>query len=224
MHQEVNTMKQEKQKKIQTLGEEISNAVSHGVGALLAIAGAVLIIIRAALTDTGGIGITSAAIYGASLIVLYTFSTLYHSLTNATAKKIFRIFDHCSIFLLIFGSYMPISLVLIGGVKGWTLFGVNLFCTVLGIVFNSINLTKWHKASMVLYVIMGWSVIAIIKDVLVKLPTPGMILLAIGGILYTAGIIFYKNKRIKFMHFIWHLFVLGGSVLQFFAIFLYCYR
>ena len=217
-------MKKEKPKKIQTLGEEISNAVSHGVGALLAVAGAVLIIIRAVLTGSGGIGITSAAIYGGSLIVLYTFSTLYHSLTNDTAKKVFRIFDHCSIFLLIFGSYMPITLVLLGGFKGWMLFGVNLFCTLLGIVFNSINLTKWHKASMVLYIIMGWSVVAIIKDVLAKMPTPGMILLAIGGVLYTVGIIFYKNRRIKFMLFIWHLFVLGGSVLQFFAIFFYCYK
>ena len=210
-------------KKIQTLGEEISNAVSHGVGALLAIAGAVLIIIRAVLTSSGAAGITSAAIYGASLIILYTFSTLYHSLTNETAKRVFRVLDHCSIFLLIFGSYMPISLVLIGGAKGWTLFGINLFCTVLGIVFNSINLTKWHKASMFVYVIMGWSVIAIIKDVLAKIAPAGITLLVLGGVLYTVGIIFYKNRKFKFMHFIWHLFVLGGSVLQFFAIFFYCY-
>lgn len=217
-------MSSSEEKRIQSLGEEISNAVSHGVGALLAIAGAVLIIIRAVLTGSGGIGITSAAIYGASLIILYTFSTLYHSLTNVCAKKVFRIFDHCSIFLLIFGSYMPISLVLIGGSKGWMLFGVNLFCTILGIVFNSINLTKWHKASMFLYVIMGWSVIAIIKDVLAAIPTAGMVLLALGGVLYTIGIIFYKNRKFKFMHFVWHLFVLGGSTLQFFSIFFYCYR
>ncbi len=212
-----------KQDKIQTLGEEISNAISHGVGALLAIAGAVLIIIRACFTSNA-LGITSASIYGASLIILYTFSTLYHSLTNEKAKMVFRIFDHCSIFLLIFGTYMPICLVLLGGVMGWVLFGINLFCTVVGITFNSINLTKWHKASVILYVIMGWSVLISVKPVFVALTPPGVALLLVGGILYTLGIIFYKSPKLKFMHFIWHLCVLGGSVLQFFAVYFYCYK
>lgn len=207
----------------QTLGEEISNAVSHGVGALLSIAGAVLIIIRAAY-KSGALGVTSASLYGASLIILYTFSTLYHSLTNETAKKVFRIFDHCSIFLLIFGTYVPISLVLLGGAKGWILFGINLFCTIVGITFNSINLTKWHKASVVLYVIMGWSVLATIKEVFAAFTFNGALLILLGGILYTAGIVFYKKPQFKFMHFVWHLFVLAGSVLHFFAIFFYCYK
>ena len=207
----------------QTVGEEISNAISHGVGALLAIAGAVLVIVRSAFTSTA-LGITSASIYGASLIILYTFSTLYHSLTNETAKKVFRIFDHCSIFLLIFGTYMPISLVLLGGYKGWVLFGINLFCTVVGITFNSINLTKWHKASVILYVLMGWSVLAAIKDVCIAFTFSGTVLIAVGGLLYTAGILFYKNPKFKFMHFVWHLFVLAGSILHFFAIFFYCYK
>ena len=212
-----------KQNGNQTLGEEISNAISHGVGALLAIAGAVLIIIRACLTS-GALGVTSAAIYGASLIVLYTFSTLYHSLTNEKAKFVFRIFDHCSIFLLIFGSYMPVSLVLLGGTMGWVLFGINLFCTVVGIVFNSINLTKWHKASVFLYVIMGWSIVISIKPAFLALTPAGVWLMLIGGILYTAGIIFYKSPKLKFMHFLWHLCVLGGSVFQFFSIYFYCYK
>lgn len=213
-----------KQNDLQTIGEEISNAISHGVGALLAIAAAVLIIVRACMTASGGLGITSASIYGASLIILYTFSTLYHSLTNEKAKKVFRIFDHCSIFLLIFGTYMPVSLVLLGGTMGWILFGINLFCTVVGIIFNSINLTKWHKASVVLYVIMGWSVLMSIKPVFAALTLPGVLLMVIGGILYTVGIIFYKSPKLKFMHFIWHLFVLGGSVLQFFSLYFYCYK
>lgn len=207
----------------QTLGEEISNAISHGVGALLAVAGAVLIIIRAVFTS-GALGITSAAIYGASLIILYTFSTLYHSLTNEKAKMVFRIFDHCSIFLLIFGTYMPVSLVLLGGTMGWILFGVNLLCTVVGIVFNSINLTKWHKASVILYVIMGWSVLISVKPVFSALTPAGVWLMLLGGISYTAGIIFYKSPKLKFMHFIWHLCVLGGSVLQFFSVYFYCYK
>lgn len=206
----------------QTLGEEISNAVSHGVGALLAIAGAVIVIVKAAMTSSG-IGVTSACIYGASLIILYTFSTLYHSLTNEKAKKVFRVFDHCSIFLLIFGTYMPICLVAMGGARGWVLFGINLFCTVVGITFNSINLQKWHKASLFLYVIMGWSVVFSAKFLFFEFARKGLLLLVLGGILYTVGIIFYRSKKLKFMHFVWHLFVLGGSILHFFAVLFYCY-
>lgn len=206
----------------QSLGEEISNAVSHGVGALLAIAGAVIVIVKAAMTSSG-IGVTGACIYGASLIILYTFSTLYHSLTNEKAKKVFRVFDHCSIFLLIFGTYMPICLVAMGGARGWVLFGINLFCTVVGITFNSINLQKWHKASLFLYVIMGWSVVFSAKFLFFEFPRKGLLLLVLGGILYTVGIIFYRSKKLKFMHFVWHLFVLGGSILHFFAVLFYCY-
>ncbi len=137
-----------KAKRKQTLGEEIANAISHGVGALLAIAGTVVAIVTAAINSTA-IGVVSACLYGASLILLYLFSTLYHSLTHVGAKRVFRIFDHCSIFVLILGSYIPICLTLIGGALGWVLFGVNAFCTVLGVVFNSINLDRWSKASVV---------------------------------------------------------------------------
>ena len=206
----------------QTLGEEISNSVSHGVGALLAIAGTVILIVKAAITSNA-LGITSACLYGATLIILYTFSTLYHSLTNKTAKYVFRIFDHCSIFLLIFGSYVPISLVLIGGSIGWILFSVNLFCTVVGITFNSINIERWHKASVVLYVIMGWSIIFSIKSLVLAIDFNGLLLLVLGGLSYTLGIIFYKMKKHKYMHFIWHIFVLAGSILQYFSILFYCY-
>ncbi len=210
-----------KVKRKQTLGEEIANAVSHGVGALLAIAGTVIAVVSAAI-NTSSIGVVSAALYGASLILLYMFSTLYHSLTNASAKRVFRIFDHCSIFILILGSYIPICLTLIGGALGWVLFGVNAFCTVLGIVFNSINLDRWSKASLVLYLIMGWSIIFSIKPFLAVVDKSGLPLLVLGGICYTLGIIFYKAKP-KYMHFIWHLFVLAGSVLQYFFILFYVF-
>lgn len=206
----------------QTLGEEISNSVSHGIGALLAVAGTVILIIKAALTSNA-LGVTSACLYGASLIILYTFSTLYHSLTNETAKYVFRIFDHCSIFLLIFGSYVPISLVLIGGAVGWILFSVNLFCTVIGITFNSINISKWHKASLVLYIIMGWSIVFSIESLVSAIHFNGLVLLVLGGLAYTLGITFYRMKKFKYMHFIWHIFVLAGSILQYFSILLYCY-
>lgn len=201
----------------QTIGEEIANAVSHGTGAALAAAGTVILIIKACVLSSP-VSVVSASLYGAALIILYTFSTLYHSITNNTAKRVLRIFDHCSIFLLILGSYIPISLCLIQGAFGWTLFGINTACAVLGIALNSINLEKWKKLSMVLYVIMGWSVLMSVKTVISALEPRGLLLLVLGGALYTLGIIFYKNKNTKYMHFVWHIFVLGGSVTHFFCI------
>lgn len=209
--------------RIQSLGEEIANAVSHGVGSLLSIAACVIVIVKAAFHSTA-IGVVSSCIYGASLILLYTFSSLYHSLTNVKAKSVFRIFDHCSIFLLILGTYTPICLWMLKGALGWTLFGVNAFCTVLGIVLNSINLKKFQKLSMILYILMGWSVIMSIKQVIAIVPFSGMMFLLAGGLLYTFGIIFYKMKNVKYMHFIWHLFVLGGSIVHYFFILFYCFK
>ena len=208
-------------RRIQTIGEEIANSISHGVGALLAIAGTVVAIVMAAIHGSA-ITVVSACLYGASMILLYTFSTLYHSFTNDRIKKIFRVFDHCSIFILILGSYIPICLSLIGGVFGWTLFGINAFCTVLGIVLNSINLEKWKKISMALYIVMGWSVLLGIKTVVAATPFSGLVLLASGGICYTFGIIFYVAKP-KYRHFVWHLFVMAGTILQYFYMLFYCF-
>ncbi len=208
-------------KRMQSIGEEIANAVSHGIGELLAIAGAAVAIVTAAIHGTA-ITVVSASLYGASMILLYLFSTLYHSLTNRSAKRVFRVFDHCSIFILIMGSYIPICLVLIGGALGWTLFGINAFCTVLGIVFNSINLERWSKPSVVLYVIMGWSVLIGAKSVISAVDAAGIALLVGGGAAYTAGIIFYKARR-KYMHFVWHIFVLAGTVLHYFFMLFYCF-
>ncbi len=209
--------------RIQTLGEEIANAVSHGVGSLLAIAACVIVIVRSAFTSTA-IGVVSACIYGASLILLYTFSSLYHSLTNVKAKSVLRVFDHCSIFFLILGTYTPICLTVIKGAMGWTLFGINTFCTVVGIVFNSISLKKFAKPSLVLYILMGWSVIISIKRVIEIISPSGMAFLVAGGLFYTIGIVFYKLKSVKYMHFVWHLFVLGGSIMHYFFILFFCYR
>ncbi len=205
----------------QTLGEEIANSVSHGVGTLLSIAGAVVAIVMAAIHNTA-IGVVSACLYGASLIMLYSFSTLYHSLTNKSAKRVFRVFDHCAIFILILGSYIPICLTMIGGALGWTLFGINAACTVLGVVFISINLERWKKLSMVLYLVMGWSILFSIKPFLAVVDWSGLPLLVGGGVAYTAGVIFYK-ARPKYMHFIWHIFVIAGSVLQYFFMLFYVF-
>lgn len=206
----------------QSIGEEIANAISHGIGTLLAIAATVVLIVRACFVSSA-IGIVSACLYGATMILLYCFSTLYHSLTNKKAKKVFQIFDHCSIFLLILGTYIPVSLALVGGFTGWLMFGIIAGLAIIGIVFNSINLVKWHKISVLLYVLMGWAVVGFGPSVLKALPKEGLPLLVGGGIAYTFGIIFYILKKPKFMHFIWHLFVLAGTVLHYFFIFFYCY-
>jgi len=206
----------------QSIGEEIANAISHGVGTLLAVAATVVLIVRACLYSTP-IGIVSACLYGATMILLYCFSTLYHSLTNRKAKKVFQIFDHCSIFLLILGTYIPVSLAMVGGAIGWVLFGIIAGLTVIGIVFNAIDIVKWHRISVVLYILMGWTVVGFGPSVLGAIPKGGLPWLVWGGVLYTFGVIFYILKKPKFMHFIWHLFVLGGTLLHYFFILLYGY-
>jgi len=205
-----------------SLGEELVSAITHGIGALLGIAALVLSIVFSSTP----ISIVSCSIYGSTLIILYTISCLYHSFSpNIGAKKVFRILDHSSIYLLIFGTYMPYLLVLIGGIKGWIIWGIMLLLTILGILLNTINLEKYKKISMVLYLFMGWMIIFTIKDVVINLGFMGTLYLLIGGILYTGGAIIYKlGKKIKYMHSLWHFFVLGASIFQFFSIFLYVIR
>ena len=208
----------------QTLGEEIANAISHGLGTGLTIAGMIILILAAVVHNKGAIAVVSAALYGAGLILLYTNSSLYHSLTNKRAKRVFKILDHCSIFVLIFSSYIPVLLVIIGGALGWTWFGICAACTVLGVVLNSINLERWKVISMVLYIVVGWSALAIMKPLLQAINTRELIFLVSGGVAYTLGLIFYGNKKIKYMHFVWHIFVLAGSVLQYFFFLSYYMR
>ena len=204
-----------------TLGEELMNSISHCVGALLGIAALVLCVVRAALRieSVGAAGVVGAAIYGATLVILYTMSTLYHALTNKTAKKVFRVFDHTSIYLLIAGTYTPITLVTLRGVKGWVLFGIVWGIAVIGITLNSINIERFKVFSIISYIIMGWAVIFGGKDILSSISTIAMIFLLIGGACYTIGIIFYAMKKVKWMHSVWHFFVLAGSITHFFAVF-----
>ncbi|MBQ7953986.1 MAG: hemolysin III family protein [Clostridia bacterium] len=210
-----------KEVKTQTLGEEIANSISHGVGAGLSVAALVLLIVKATY-NSGALGVVSACIYGGSLVLLYLLSCLYHALAKTGAGKVFQILDHCSIFILIVGTYTPIALNYIKGTLGWTIFGIQAGCMVLGIVFNAINMEKWKKASLALYVIMGWMIVFSIKSIL-SFPSNALWFLVLGGVAYTVGIIFYKNKKLKFFHFIWHIFVLAGSVLQFFCVYFYVY-
>ncbi len=203
----------------QCKGEEIANAVTHGVGAALAAAGTIVMLVFAA-EKSDLVRIVSVSIYGFSMIFLYMMSTLYHAITNFKAKRIFQKLDHCSIFVLIVGSYAPVCLSLLGGTLGWTLFAVNVFCGVAGIVANAISVSKWHKVSLVLYLIMGWSVVIAVKPLIQLIALDGFALLLAGGLLYSIGVVFYKMKKPRFMHSVWHLFVLGGSTfLYFFMLF-----
>lgn len=206
-------------KKFFTVGEEIFNAVTHGVGSVLAIAGAVLLIVRAAFTESA-ITVVSCCVYGASLIILYTMSTLYHAITARTAKAILRIFDHCTIYVLIAGTYTPFCLILLGGGWGWSIFGVMWGFTALGITLNAVNLEKYKVFSLISYVAMGWCVLMVIGKVIRALGFLGSIFLLLGGVLYTSGLIFFGLRK-KYFHSIWHLFVMAGSLFHFFCVFFF---
>lgn len=199
-----------------TRGEEIFNAVTHGIGSVLAIGGT-----GALLALSNRRTWLIYLIYGLSLIVLYTMSTLYHSFPGEKVKRIFRVFDHVSIFLLIAGSYTPFTLVLLGHtVKGPVICAIVWATALLGIALNTFSVDKFAKFSLVLYVAMGWAVVFAIGDVVSALPPAGFWLLLLGGISYTGGIVFYCWHR-KYMHGIWHLFVLTGSVLHYLCVLLY---
>ena len=207
--------------KFYTLGEEIFNSVSHGIGTLLAIACCAVAVVFTAFTGDPW-RIVSASVYGACMIFLFLFSTLYHAIAHKGAKNVLRKFDHLGIFLLIAGSYMPLTLIVFRGVLGWVMFGVIWFAAILGVVLNSINVERFKKFSMITYVLMGWAVIVTLGPLVKSVATGGVTLLAVGGIMYTVGIVFYKlQKKVRYMHSIWHLFVIAGALFQFFGIFFY---
>lgn len=205
----------------QSLTEEIANAISHGLGALLAIAGLPVLVVRAALHGDA-MSVVSASLYGSSMIILYLFSTLYHAITNRSGKRVLQVFDHCSIFILILGTYIPVSLGLIRGWLGWVLFGINAAVALVGIVLNAVSVRKFHKFSLLLYLLSGWSVVIAFPSLFKVLPMSGFALALVGGLLYTVGVYFYRREDMRFAHFIWHLFVLAGSVCFYFMVLLYC--
>lgn len=210
--------------KSQTLGEEISNSISHGVTGLTAIAGLVVLIVISARSDQAW-SLFSAIVYGVSLVALYTFSTMYHSLTHKTAKKVFNILDHCGIFLLIAGTYTPVLLLSIGGTVGWTFFSIQWGMAFVGIILKVFYTGKYNIISTILYAVMGWIIVLKLELVKTALPEAAFWLLAAGGFSYTIGIAFYIiDYRMKFSHFIWHLFVNCGSVLHFIMMVMYIFK
>lgn len=204
-----------------TTGEEIFNSVSHGVSALGAIIGGSVMVTLAACFGNGK-ALASALIFGLSLIIMYTMSTLYHAFPFEKVKKLFRIFDHSSIPLLIAGSYTPFCLIALdGNPKGMVVVAVVWICAIVAIVLNVVNLDRFEKTNLLLYVAMGWAVVFALKDIINALPKAGFILLTAGGISYTAGLIFYKMTKTRYMHGVWHLFVTAGSLLHYLCVVIY---
>ncbi|WP_331774624.1 PAQR family membrane homeostasis protein TrhA [Sulfurospirillum sp. 1612] len=203
-----------------TFVEEILNASTHGLGILLSIVGLSVLIAFAALNGSVML-IVSCAIFGAALIFAYTFSTLYHAITNEKAKQMFRKFDHASIYFLIAGTYTPIALVVLKGVWGWSIFGVIWAVSIFGIVLEFVAFERFRKLSLVLYLLMGWFMVIATNQLIHNMASGGLWLLLAGGLSYSIGVIFYVWKKLPYNHAIWHLFVLGGSICHYFMVLFY---
>jgi len=199
----------------QTNTEEWFNTISHGMTALAAIVGFVILVMLGNSSEKC-CTLFSSIIYGLSLVSLYTFSTLYHGLRNEKAKRVFHILDHCGIYLLIAGTYTPVLLVSIGGTTGWMIFGVQWTIALIGIVMKIFYTGKFDKISTLIYAIMGWMIVIKWQELVDSIPSDALNLIIAGGISYTLGIVFYLiDTRIKFSHFMWHLFVMAGSLMHF---------
>ncbi len=203
-----------------SVAEEVAHAVTHGIAAVASIVALVLMVALAALHGTA-LHVAAVSIYGASLVLLYTSSTLYHSIPIESARKVLHTLDHAAIYVLIAGSYTPFALISLEGRTGWLLFGIIWTLAIAGVVFKLFFTGRFDKLSVVLYLAMGWLVVLFGNQVLEALPTGGVILLAAGGLSYSVGAIFYLWRSLRYNHTIWHVFVVGGSLLQFLAVLLY---
>lgn len=203
-----------------SLAEEIVNSITHGIGAGLSVAGLVLILF-AAVTHGGTATLLSALVFGVTMVLLYSSSMLYHAILRPRAKRIFHIIDHSSIYLLIAGTYTPFALLVLHRWQGWSLLAIVWTIAGVGIVAESRTVDKPKIISAVIYLAMGWLVVIVLKPLAASLPTQGLLWLAAGGFFYTAGVAFYIEKRIPFMHAVWHLFVLSGTTCHYFAVWRY---
>jgi hemolysin III len=203
-----------------TLGEEVAHALTHGLGVVLAIAGLTVMVARATLYGDAW-HIVGAAIFGTTLVLMYTASTLYHSIPLPRAKKVLRIIDHSTIYLLIAGTYTPFTLVTLNGAVGWALFGTVWGLALVGVVFKIFATGRFERLSLAIYLGMGWCILLAIKPLVQTIEPGGLVLLVAGGVAYTGGVVFYVLDNRRYFHAIWHAFVLAGSVLQYFAVLFY---
>lgn len=200
--------------------EEFWNTLTHGAGAVASIAALVLLVVYSALYGTA-MHVVASVIFGVSLVLLYTASTMYHAAWKLRWKRILQKIDHLCIYILIAGTYTPVALLGLKGAWGWAVFGTIWGFAIAGFIFKFSPLRKFEKLSLALYALMGWLIIIAVKPLIGAMETPALLYLLGGGLCYTFGIYFYAKEKIPYNHTIWHLFVLGGSALHFFAIFLY---
>lgn len=197
--------------------EEIANAITHGIGALLSIAALVLLIVYASLYGNAW-HVVSFTLFGSTMLLLYVFSTLVHSFPSGKAKDIFEIFDHVAIYYFIAGSYTPFLFIAVQGALGWTLFGIVWGLALIGTLFKVFFVKKLLHLSTILYIVIGWLIVFAWKPLVAHVPTSGIVFLVTGGILYSVGSIFYVWRGFTYHHAIWHLFVIAGSIMHFFAV------
>jgi hemolysin III len=200
--------------------EEVANSISHGLGLLLALV-ALPVLVLAAIQVGNVRFLVGVSVFGGTMVLLYLASTLYHSISHEAAKQIFRIFDHTAIFLLIAGSYTPFSLGVLHGPWGWSLLAIVWTLAIIGITLKIRKRTRHSRMSIVLYVIMGWLAVVAVKPMVMLIPVPGILLILAGGLAYTGGLAFFAAQRIRYNHFIWHLFVIAGTTCHFFAVLWY---
>ncbi len=200
--------------------EELANTITHGLGAALSVAGLCVLVSLAAIK--GDVWrVVSFSIYGSSLVLLYSASTFYHASRSERARRLLRIFDHVSIYLLIAGTYTPFTLVSMRGGWGWSIFGIMWGMAAVGIVLKVYFTGRFRVVSTIVYVAMGWFVLVALKPTIESVPAHGIAWLAAGGCAYTFGVVFYLWKKLPYSHSVWHMFVLAGSVLHFFAVLFY---
>jgi hemolysin III len=200
--------------------EEVANAVTHGIGAALSVAALVLLIVFSSMKGTAW-HVVSFTIYGITMLMLYTNSTLVHALKEGKAKDLFEFFDHSSIYLFIAGTYTPFLFVAVRGTLGWTLFGIIWGIALAGVIFKAFFTKKFLFMSTIFYIAMGWLIVTAWQPLVAVIPTGGIVLLVAGGLMYTLGTLFYVWRGFPYHHAIWHLFVLAGSILHFFAVIVY---
>ena len=204
-----------------TLSEELINSISHGIAAAFSIWGLVMLIIKA--SNEGAMAVITVTLFGTTMILLYTISCIYHALSpRITGKKVLRVIDHCNVFLLVFGTIIPIALVGMKGVYGWIYFGIVGFITLLGIIFSAVDVDKNEKIEVVSHLMNGWSAILFIKPLIAGVGVVGLIFIILGGVMYSIGALLYGlGSKKKYMHSVFHFFCIAGSIFHYLAIYLY---
>jgi hemolysin III len=204
--------------RVQSSGEEIANSVSHGVALLAAIVAAPVLVLSA-VRQGGAARIEGASVFAAAMVLLYLTSTLYHALPKNRAKRVFQVLDHAAIFVMIAGTYTPFTLGVLRGTWGWTLFGLVWGLALGGIVLTAVGGVRYPKLSTGLYLAMGWLIVVAAKPLWLHMPSEGLLWLSAGGVAYTVGVVFYATaRRVRYFHFVWHLFVITGTACHFVAV------